>query len=86
MALFVKKLGSRIGGEISGWDARTAQSAEIDELKQLLATHGVLALRDQILAPPEFKIFAGKFGTIESRPPTRDATLCRRHCRRSARR
>jgi taurine dioxygenase len=65
MALSVEKLGPRIGGEISGWDARAAGTADIEELKGLLATHGVLALRDQKLAPTEFKTFASKFGTIE---------------------
>ena len=65
MGFRVDMLGRRIGAEITGWDARDAIQSEIDEMKVLLASHGVLALREQDLRPAQFKAFAEKFGPIE---------------------
>jgi alpha-ketoglutarate-dependent taurine dioxygenase len=59
MGFQVNVFGPQIGAEITGWDARNANQPDIDELKLLLASHGVLALRDQELPPAEFKAFAG---------------------------
>jgi taurine dioxygenase len=65
MAIDVKALGRRIGAEISDFDARRADTADIEQLKRHLATHGVLALRDQNLQPAELKSFGDKFGKVE---------------------
>src|SRR4051812_48172383 len=65
MGFHVNVLGAQIGAEITGWDARNANRPEIEQLKLLLASHGVLALRNQELPPAEFKAFAEKFGPIE---------------------
>ena len=53
MAFNVNVLGPRIGAEIAGWNAGTASHSEIEDLKALLASRGVLALRDQKLSPAQ---------------------------------
>lgn len=64
MTIKAKPLGQRVGAEITGFDARQATAADIEELKQLLAAHGVVALRDQELPPAQFKQFGDKFGPV----------------------
>jgi taurine dioxygenase len=65
MALAVKPLGAQLGAEVSGFDTRRASGADIEELKGLLATYGVLALPNQELDPSEYKEFGSKFGKVE---------------------
>ncbi|MFJ7625083.1 TauD/TfdA dioxygenase family protein [Streptomyces sp. NPDC097595] len=49
-------------GEVTGFDAASAASEEIDELRSLLHRHRVLVLRDQALDPARYQRFMEHFG------------------------
>jgi taurine dioxygenase len=59
-----------LGVEIANLQASTATAAQVQELMQLLAKHGVVVLRGQQLKPRDFVGFAKLFGEIE--PSTRE--------------
>lgn len=63
--LAVRRATAEIGAEVDGVEARHAGATEIEALKQALAEHGVIVLRDQSLSPAEFTRFGRQFGEIE---------------------
>lgn len=63
--LAVRRITSRIGAEVDGVEACHAGADEVATLKQALAEHGVIVLRDQSLSPAELTRFGSHFGEIE---------------------
>jgi taurine dioxygenase len=59
-----------LGVQVVGLQASTAIDADVQTLRQLLAKHGVVVLRDQDLVPRDYVAFAKLFGEIE--PSTRE--------------
>ena len=67
----IHPLGTTIPGvEITGLDARSLDSATIEQLKTVLAEHGVAVLREQSLTPAMFAALGRQFGQLE--PATRE--------------
>lgn len=54
-----------LGAAIGGLDAGHADAAQVAALIRVLAEYGVVVLRDQKIAPPDYVAFARLFGEIE---------------------
>jgi alpha-ketoglutarate-dependent taurine dioxygenase len=67
MSLRTNKLHPAFGLEVEGLDlSRPLPTGAADELDALLAEHGVLVFRRQLLEEKDLIDFAGKFGELES--------------------
>ncbi|MEO9190746.1 MAG: TauD/TfdA family dioxygenase [Acetobacteraceae bacterium] len=61
----IRRMGSRIGVEISGIDVKALDDASFAPLYQAWLDYNVLAVRDQELTIPEFLRYSRRFGVIE---------------------
>lgn len=68
--LVIKPFARPPGAEVLGLDASRMEAREADALRQAMAQHGVLLLRDQDLTPKDLVRLSEFFGEIE--PPTRE--------------
>jgi taurine dioxygenase len=59
----------RYGMELPNYDLRSLSDEEIIEVRQLLATHGLLLFRDQILDDEQMIRFSQRFGSGKIEPP-----------------
>lgn len=64
----IRRMGSRIGVEISGIDVKALDDASFAPLYQAWLDYNVLAVRDQELTIPEFLRYSRRFGVIEPHP------------------
>jgi taurine dioxygenase len=65
MALTLCPFDAPLGAEASGLDPRNVSEVDFDALRQALARHGVLVLRNQQLSPAELVGFSRRFGELE---------------------
>jgi taurine dioxygenase len=63
--LTIRKLSEHIGAEIEGVDLSKSISADVfSDIQQAWVTHGVLAFREQTLAPAMHVDFSSRFGEL----------------------
>ncbi len=66
--LTVKPLTGAMGAELSGADLNNLDDQTFSEIVKALYDFGVIAFRDQNLAPETHKAFASRFGRLEVHP------------------
>lgn len=64
----IRRLGEKIGVEVSGVDVRTMDDADFRRMYQAWLDQSILVVRGQELTPPEYLAFGRRFGTLIPHP------------------
>ena len=66
--LEIRRLGEKIGAEITGVDVKTMDEATFEKIYRAWLDYNVIAVRDQKLEIPDYLTYSRRFGVISPHP------------------